>query len=194
MAEQKNRLIGWPAAEGNNRLIAHNGLEPEEMELAAELGYELADIRFIFGRRGAELAMLGIRQKTVKFDKDQLRAAIEELKAYAKEDSRVGQNDVGPVGVADDVTTWFRGLGTTMTGSDKPGMEPPAGEVVVPAAPQPPRRGRPPGSKDRVKRAARGSKLSDESDAAMRAAVAKLRDDPAKLDSGYQTGDDDDDE
>ncbi len=184
MAEPKNRILGWPAATGNNRLIAHNGLEPEETELATELGYELADIRFIFGRRGAELAMLGIRQKTVKFDKDQLRAAIEELKAYAKEDSRVGQNDIGPVGVADDVTSYFAGMGTSFTGSDQK-AEVPVISDAPPTISAPPRRGRPKGSKDTVKRAPRGSALSAETDKAMRDAIAKLG-------SGGSPGGDDD--
>ena len=164
------------------QIIAHNGLNDDERDTATRLGYDLRDVRFITGRLGAELTVLGVRQRTVVLDAYQLRAALEELKAYAKEDSKVGGVGTAIETVADDVSSFFAGMGTTMTGSDKPGMAARAAETFTPPEPQKPRRGRPPGAKDSKPRSKRGTLLSEDTSAAFGAAVASLRDDPPKED------------
>lgn len=169
----KNRITGFPKAE-KNQVIAHNGLTDEERDAATRLGYDLRDVRFITGRLGAELTVLGVRQRTVVLDAYQLRAALEELKAYAKEDSKVGGAGSGiEVGVGEDVSAFFAGMGTTTTGVTAEGGTPDFDPIDA-REEQKPRRGRPIGAKDKKPRAARGSTLSPESDAALSAAVASL--------------------
>lgn len=168
---ETNRLDGFPHAIPGKDIVAHNGLSSEEAAAATALGYKLVDVRFELGRRGAEFTMLGLRQGTVVLSPSQLRSALAEVAAYAKTDTGIdpGAGNAA-VTVGSDVGDFFRGLGSTnASGQWKASAVPnsvrngPADAVTKPPeVDTKPRRGRPAGSKDKQKRAKRGSSVGEQ--------------------------------
>lgn len=164
----RNRLADFPQADKTRPVIAHNGLTVEELEIAENLGYELRDVRFITGKLGAELTMLGVRQGTVVLDDKQLKAALAELSQYAKADTSIGERKE-TVGVSDDIGSFFAGMGTTTTGAKEGQVETIGSGTDLPPIEK--KRGRPKGSIDRKPRLARGSRLSEESQESLEEAL-----------------------